>query len=805
MAEDNLIGLQAIFENEDFQKGISEYNSSVSDASSNTEEAGGSMSATWLNLSSVGLIAFTAIAAGVAAMAAELYVAVDAAMEAEQVMARMEFVVGNVGERTGVTAEDVNALAESLSQVVPIDDEVITQALTMGLTFDGVTKDNIEPLIRAAADLATWTGKDLPSAMKELSLAITDPERAMRLFRDANITLTEEQKNTLKALSDTGDTAGATAFILDQLAQKGIIGLGEAMGETATGKMTIMQTALGNLQEALGTGLLTSLSGVFDRITLFATDPRTTAFFAELGASIGLFAEEALARLPEIMTVIDGIAGWLEANKPVVIGVLAAIGAALTAFGITSAAAGVAAVAPFLPVIAAIAAVGLAVGLLYKAWTENWGGIQQKTAKLFAQLKPTFDKLTAWMAVNLPKAIKTLSDFFTKTLLPAVRTVFEWWVDNIFPIYAETFVWLAENLPKAIKTLSDFFTKTLLPAITVVYSFITSTLIPILKVLFEWLSGALVNAVRTLSAIWTNVLLPAITAISNFVNSYLIPAFNAIVNVISGVLTGAINTLSALWNNVLLPAMQAVYNFINAYIMPVFNAVSNLMSAVVGLAVRVLAGVWQNVLLPALTAVYSYVNNVIAVFNSVANVMGGVLGGALNTLTSLWRNTLLPALTTVYNFINNNILSVLSDLGAKISGYLMGAIRPFATFLENTLYNALDGIRDIIGWVVARIDELTDALNNLTLPDWLTPGSPTPLELGLVGINNQLDKLAGRALPAVKMQMDVLGSVRDVPSSPGQPSGNSVSNTSQRTSNYMYGTQFNIPSTSGFIEALQTL
>ena len=148
MADDNKIGLEAIFAGEDFQRGITEYNNSVSSSSAGTQEASGTMSAAWGGLAMVGEAAFLAIGAGVAAMAAELYLAVDAALDAEEVLARMEFVVGNVGDRTGVTADDVNSMADALSKVVPIDDEVIVSAITMGLTFDGVTKDNIEPLIR---------------------------------------------------------------------------------------------------------------------------------------------------------------------------------------------------------------------------------------------------------------------------------------------------------------------------------------------------------------------------------------------------------------------------------------------------------------------------------------------------------------------------------------------------------------------------------------------------------------------------------------------------------------------------------
>lgn len=754
MADDNKIGLEAIFEGESFQRGIAEYNNSVSSSSAGTQEAGSNMSAVWGGLAVVGEAAFVAIGAGIAAMTAELYLAVDAALDAEEVLARMEFVVGNVGDRTGVTADDVNAMADALSKVVPIDDEVITSAITMGLTFDGVTKDNIEPLIAAAADLATWTGKDLPATMKTLSLAISDPDKAMRLLKEANITLTDEQMKTLKAFKDTGDTAGATAFILDQLKNKGIIGLGEAMAETGRGKMTIMQTALGNLQESLGAGLLDSLKSVFDKITEFANDPKTIAFFTDLGNQIGAFASTMIDKLPSIISVIEGVVNWLSENQPLIAGILAAIGVAMLAFGYTAAAAGLAAISGLWPVIAVMAAVGLVVALLYKAWTENWGGIQEKVKDAWAQLKPVFDKLQLWLKVNLPKAIKALSDFWEKTLLPAIKTTFNWISNNVLPILVDLVLWLGDNVPRAIKTLSDFWTKTLLPAIQTVADFLEGTVFPILADMRDWFQIYVVNSIKTL------------------------------VNTISAILIPILNTLSSLWKNVLLPAMSAVWSFINSTIIPIFNALAGLLDAVVGLAVRVLAGLWQNVLQPALSSVWSFISgNILPIFYTVVSVINGVLSSAISALSSLWRNTLQPAIQAVWD---------------KLS--------PFASFLSNTLYNAFNGIKNVVQWVIDRIDELKDAINNLTLPDWLTPGSPTPLEIGLVGINNQLSKLAEAALPAVHHQMQVMATVRDVSigNSGGVNSG-SVSNSNQSTRNYLFGPRFSVSGQSGFLETLQGL
>lgn len=781
MADNKLIGLQAVFESKDFQDGINGYNSSIDEASANTDEAGSAMSQVWTGLSTVGAAAWAGLAAGIAAVTVELGLAAAAAMESETVLARMEFVVASVGERTGVTADDVNALADALSKVVPIDDEVIVQAITMGLTFDGVNKDNIQPLLAAAADLATFTGKDLPSTMKELALAISDPDKAMRLLKDANITLTDAEMKTLKGFKDVGDTAGATTFLLEELKNKGITGLGEAMGDTAAGKLTIMQTALGNLQESLGAGLLDAMKGVFDKITEFANNPKVISFLTELGARIGDVVEGVIKKLPDMFKVLEGIISWLSNNKPLIIGILAAIGVAMAVFAINAGVAAVTAAAAFAPIVLALAVVAAVVALFVKAWQEDWGGIQGKVADAWAQVKPVFDELKTWLADNLPKAIKTLKEFWENKLLPAIKKVFIWLSDNLIPLFVKLVFWLQENLPKAIKILADFWTNTLQPAIKKVSDWIENTLIPILKKIWDWLSENLPKAIQKLSDFWNNTLLPAIKAVADFFNNTLLPAFKAIADFISTTFTNVTQALSDLWNNTLLPAITAVWNFIQTYLMPIFTALADFMDAVLGLAVRVLAAVWER-LSEALGKVWDWVKNkVMDAFTQLKDQMDGPITTAVEALQKVW------------------------DAFKEKIGELWDKLEPFRAFLANVFKKALDGIWEVIEKIISKIGEWADAIRNLKLPDWLTPGSPTPLEIGLVGINAQLAKLASASLPAIRQQLEVMASVRDVPGSTSQAMGNSVSNSNQSTRNYVYGANFNIPNASGFIESLQGL
>jgi hypothetical protein len=781
MANDNQIGLQAVFENKEFQDGINSYNSSIDNAVANTDDAGSSMSQVWTGLSTVGAAAWAGLAAGIAAVTVELGLATAAAIESETIMTRVNFIIDAVGERSGVNAEFVNELVSSMSQVVPFDDEIIAQAAAVGLSFEGVNKDNLQPLLSAAADLSVFTGKDLPSSMKELALAISDPDKAMRLLKDANITLTDQEMKTLKGFKDVGDGAGATTFLLGKLKDNGILGLGEAMGDTAAGKLTIMQTALGNLQESLGAGLLDALKGVFDRITEFANNPKVIGFLTELGARIGDVVEGILNKLPDMFATLEGVIEWLKNNKPIIIGILAAIGVAMAAFAISSAAAAIATAASFAPVIAVLAVIAAVVAIFVKAWQEDWGGIQGKVADAWAQVKPVFDELKAWLAENLPEAIAKLKEFWENKLLPAIKKVFIWLSDTLIPLFVKLVYWLKENLPKAIQKLSDFWTNTLQPAIKKVSDWIENTLIPILKKIWDWLSDNLPKAIQKLSDFWNNTLLPAIKAVADFFNNTLLPAFKKIADFISTTFTTVTQALSDLWNNVLLPAITAVWYFIQTYLMPIFEALADFMDATLGLAVRVLAAVWER-LSDALGRVWDWVKNkVMDAFTQLKDQMDGPITKAVEALQKVW------------------------DAFKQKVGDLWDKLEPFRVFLANIFKKALDGIWEVIENIISKIGEWADAIRNLKLPDWLTPGSPTPLEIGLVGINAQLDKLARASLPAIRHQMEVMATVQDIPGTAARGVGNSVSNSSQSTRNYVYGASFNIPNAGGFIESLQGL
>lgn len=224
---------------------------------------------------------------------------------------------------------------------------------------------------------------------------------------------------------------------------------------------------------------------------------------------------------------------------------------------------------------------------------------------------------------------------------------------------------------------------------------------PILTQLIEWLSINIPVALQFLSDAWQNVLLPGIVAVSDFIMNTVIPLFSDFITAYIDVTATRLQVLADTWTTYLLPAITAVWGFINNSLMPLWVSLIEVMSAVVGLAVKVLAALWQNVLLPAIRA--------------------------------------------VWQFISANVIPIFIDIGDTISEN----VTPPANDLANDILPALTkGLETVVKWIkdaTAYFKGLAQAINGLTVPDWLKPGSPPPLAYALQDIASSAS-MAGSAM-----------------------------------------------------------
>lgn len=344
-------------------------------------------------------------------------------------------------------------------------------------------------------------------------------------------------------------------------------------------------------------------------------------------------------------------------------------------------------------------------------------------------------------------------------------------------------LWFDKLLP-AIKTVAGYIQSDLIPAFNTVFAFIQANAQPILiglgavlaavvvPAFISWAIAAGTAAIATLAAIAPFVALGAAVALiakawisdwggirtflTAFYNDTLKPIIDAIIVWFQENIPKAIEAVSGFWTNTLLPAMRAVGDWITGTLVPILQQIWDWLSTNIPAAIETVSGFWNDTLLPAIKAVWAFINdNLIPLFNSVADVMNAALSLAITALAGLWENVLLPAIETVANWIRDNVIPVLEDIAKWVNDNVVPALQKFADILDGALKTALDWlantllpplktaleaipgiIEKITGWFGTFADKL-DALKG-KLPAWLTPGSPTPLEEGLVGIGEAM-------------------------------------------------------------------
>jgi hypothetical protein len=402
-----------------------------SDIAAARGEAMGAMDGIVGGLSAVGGMAVEALAgaavAGIGALSVGLYKSVEAAMDAQAVQAQLEAVIKSTGGAAGWSAEQANNLASSLMQVTGVDDDTIVSAQSMLLTFTKIGGDVMPQATEAALDMAQTFRMDVSSAAVMLGKALNDPVEGVGALRRVGVSLTAEQEEQIKRFVELGDVASAQKVILGELATE-TGGAARAFGQTFAGQLAIAKASIGNIFEEVGMKLLPVLNDLLQKY-IVPLIPK----IAELATA---FADWLAKAIPVVVDWLSRAAEWLKNNQGVIMAALAAIGVAIAAFVYTTvipaAVAAITAMAPILLVMAAIAAVAY---LVYEAWTNNWGGIQEKVAAVWAWLQPILMQVVTWLQTNIPIALQTLKNIWDaiwggiqavfNAVWPIIRSVFQ--------------------------------------------------------------------------------------------------------------------------------------------------------------------------------------------------------------------------------------------------------------------------------------------------------------------------------------------------------------------------------------------
>jgi hypothetical protein len=349
-----------------------------------------------------------------------------------------------------MTFDEIVKLGDKLSRTTLFTHEQINTVDAMLLTFTHISKDIFPEATVAVANLGQKFGS-LDSASIQVGKALQDPISGVTALRRVGVMLTDQQEKQIKKFVEQGDIVKAQKIILGELETE-FGGLAEAMGKTATGKMTILKHTFDEMLETVGANFIPIISTLADKaLPLLDNALAVIAPIAKIvGDSLGTFVKNLQlginpitafqilltqllppAMVTTLMGIVAGVRSFLKSIKPTIDQVTAWLSQnvqlkdVLIAVGIAIASVVIPAilgvVATMAPIIAAFVALVAIVALVRRVWETNWGGIRTTlTAFWEGTAKPALAQLWAWLQVKIPAAIQTLSGFWMGTLVPAL-------------------------------------------------------------------------------------------------------------------------------------------------------------------------------------------------------------------------------------------------------------------------------------------------------------------------------------------------------------------------------------------------
>lgn len=153
---------------------------------------------------------------------------------------------------------------------------------------------------------------------------------------------------------------------------------------------------------------------------------------------------------------------------------------------------------------------------------------------------------------------------------------------------------------------------------------------------------------------------------------------------------------------------------------------------------------------PAIQTVATWFkDNLLPVLKSVADFVATVFTIEFQILAGIFNNVIKPAIAGVVDFLKTHFLPGLAIVAGFVKDILIPALLWLAGGVLDALGRGLSVVKIILDDFKGVLDLITGALKDLKLPDWLIGKSPTPLEMGLRGIVEVMDRLNRVELPGL--------------------------------------------------------
>lgn len=257
----------------------------------------------------LGGIAAAGIAAGIGAV---IKTGFGEAMDASAGAAQLTAGIKSTGNAAHVSVKGMESLASSIEAYSGQTDDSIVKSEQLLLTFTNIKNNGPDKIFdqatKASADMAAKMGGDASASAIMLGKALNDPEKGITALTRVGVTFSDSQKDAVKAMMKTGDTAGAQKIILGEL-QTEFGGAAKAAGDSLPGQLEKAKRKFEGISQGLVENLLPallSLSDFLGKAFAFISDNLAT-----VGTFVGILGGFAVAmNLASIATWVTNSALW---------------------------------------------------------------------------------------------------------------------------------------------------------------------------------------------------------------------------------------------------------------------------------------------------------------------------------------------------------------------------------------------------------------------------------------------------------------------------------------------------------------
>lgn len=181
---------------------------------------------------------------------------VEAFSEAAKTQAQVEAVIKSTAGVAGITSEHVDNLAVSLQNTTLFEDDLIKKSEALLLTFTNIRGVNFDKATTSILEVATAVAKanneqiDLTKTTLQVGKALNNPIEGLKSLTRMGVSFTEQQKEQIKTLQQSGKLQEAQTIILNELGRQfGGVAANVAKADASFGQT---KNKMNDLSEAIG-------------------------------------------------------------------------------------------------------------------------------------------------------------------------------------------------------------------------------------------------------------------------------------------------------------------------------------------------------------------------------------------------------------------------------------------------------------------------------------------------------------------------------------------------------------------------